>query len=163
MGSNSEIVVASQDAYSVLGNFSLRNSWSWLMRLQIKILPPLLWKIFAESRAGNICVLDCYTEILHAGRQVVKLCSIFRVPESRAVMMSLKLLQCCWLIAYLYLQYVSTAIAMAMHVWWLFFLMCNSYSAGISHWSWSTNFLHGNSLEWRHKVLLVADKSYNDA
>jgi hypothetical protein len=52
------------------------------MRLQIKILAPLLWKIFAESRAGNICVLDCYTEILHAGRQVVKLCSIFRVPES---------------------------------------------------------------------------------
>jgi hypothetical protein len=75
------------------------------MRLQIKILAPLLWKIFAESRAGNICVLDCYTEILHAGREVVKLCSIFRVPESRAVMMSLKLLQCCWLIAYLYLQY----------------------------------------------------------
>jgi hypothetical protein len=48
----------------------------------------ILWKIVAD----NIClVLDCYSEILHAGREVVKLCSHFRVTESCAVMMSLKL------------------------------------------------------------------------
>ena len=49
------------------------------------------WKMFAESRADNICLLDCYTEILHAGREVVKLCIIFRVPEScvRKILVSL--------------------------------------------------------------------------
>ena len=59
----------------------------------------ILWKIVAESRDDNICLLDCYTEILHPGREVVKLCSRFRVPESRAVMMNLRHLQCCWLLA----------------------------------------------------------------
>ena len=53
----------------------------------------ILWKIFAESRADNICLLDCYTEILHAGRQVMNLCSPFRVPKSRVVMMNSKPLQ----------------------------------------------------------------------
>ena len=53
----------------------------------------ILWKIVAESRADNICLLDCYTEILHAGRQVMKLCSRFRVPKSRSVMMNSKPLQ----------------------------------------------------------------------
>ena len=42
----------------------------------------ILWKIVAESRDDNICLHDCYTEILHVGREVAKLCSRFRVPES---------------------------------------------------------------------------------
>ena len=80
-----------------------------------KYFATILWKIFAESKADNICALDCYTEILHAGMEVMKLCSRFRFPESRVVIMNLKLLQCCWLLTSLYLQYVSTAIAMAMY------------------------------------------------
>jgi hypothetical protein len=42
----------------------------------------ILWKIVAESRADIIFLFDCYTEISHAGREVVKLCSRFCDPES---------------------------------------------------------------------------------
>ena len=42
----------------------------------------ILWKIVAESRADIICFFDCYTEIVHAGREVVILCLCFCVPES---------------------------------------------------------------------------------
>jgi hypothetical protein len=58
----------------------------------------ILWKIVAESRADNICALDCSTEILHVGREVMKMCSCFHVLELCAVMMTLKLLQCWWLL-----------------------------------------------------------------
>ena len=43
----------------------------------------ILWKIVAESRADNMCALDCYTEILHTDREVVKLYFTFlcsRIP-----------------------------------------------------------------------------------
>ena len=57
--------------------------------LQIKVLPPFFGKsIVAESRAEIICFLDCYIEFLHPGGEVVNLCSRFRVPESRVVMMN---------------------------------------------------------------------------
>ena len=60
----------------------------------------ILWKIVAESRADKICLLDCYTEISHIGMEVMKLSSRFRVHESCAVMINLKIMQCCWLLAY---------------------------------------------------------------
>ena len=58
MGKNSKIVVASQDAYSVLGNFSLWNSWSWLIRLQIKILPPFFGKSY-NNRVSLLFQILC--------------------------------------------------------------------------------------------------------
>ena len=77
-----------QDAYSMLGSLSVK----FLIRIDKvanKDFATILWKIVAESTTDNICLLDCCIEILHADKEVVKLCSRFHVPESRAVTMNL--------------------------------------------------------------------------
>ena len=162
MGRNySEVVVASQDAYLVLlGNFSL-----WHSLLQKMILPPLFWKIVVESKADIMWLRDCLTEILHASKEVVKLCSRLSVPKSgdaddddEELKTPAMLLATCLLV-----------LAICLHcnclgcMLWFFCFMSNSQEGRISLSPGLTNFFHGKSLEWWHKVFLVTDESYNDA
>ena len=144
---------------SATRNFSLWNSL-----LQIKILPPLFWKIVAESRADNMWLLDCYTEILHASGEVVKLYSRLSVPESGDAADDEELKTPAMLLA---TRLLVLAICLDGNcpgrILWFLFLMSNSHEEKISLWPGLTNFLHGKSWEGWHKVFLVTDGSYSNA
>ena len=163
MGRNSEIVVASQDTYSMLANFSLWNSWSWLIRLQIKILPPFFGKSLQSPELITFAFLIVILRFCMLAGKSWNCVHVFVFPN---------LGRWWWTQSPCNVLLANGLLVLAICVngnyhgkgSWLFFLMSNwSHEARICLWPGPTDFLHGNSLECSHKVLLVTNESYNDA